>query len=311
LIIILINWRNEQQTLACARALKAWQVFKPCLLVVDNESTEASRGALRLILKEDEIQSSVANVGYGGGNNLGIAWALAKNYDYILLLNSDAEISEAGLIRLVQRLDANPQISALGPVLNERSRLLAGGRNVARFPTTRIAVAKSKLKTLPGFPFIEVDYVPGAVFLARASVFRSVGLLDEDFFFSGEIADFCKRAKDRGHKFMVDLEVEARHRSAVTTPCMRDVLYDYYNLRNRFLYVKKHHASRKTMYFAYWTGIGAVSLCRALACGKVRKAQAILLALAHAHTDHYGIVNARFVRTKEVAATRGLCLPQS
>ena len=95
LAVILVNWRNEQQTLRAIEAVRGWGALKPDLIVVDNESTDASRKALAAALPPNTLVTSKINRGYGGGNNLGIARALSRNADFVLLLNSDAEIAEA------------------------------------------------------------------------------------------------------------------------------------------------------------------------------------------------------------------------
>jgi GT2 family glycosyltransferase len=132
------------------------------------------------------------------------------------------------------------------------------------------------------------------VFLARAELFRHTGLLDEEYFFSGEIADFCKRASAQGRRMCVDLEVEVRHRPDVATLNSRDVLYAYYTLRNRLLYISKHHASTRHLYFLYWTAIAAFMLVHALARGSARKARAILLAVIDGYQYRFGNQNALF-----------------
>ena len=299
LAVILLNWHHERQTIRCACTISAWREIKPCLYVVDNESTEATRRALTAGLGSASLICSPLNLGYAGGNNLGIRQALSAHCRYILLHNSDAEISEAGVIRLIARLQANPQISVLGPLMHEtrngRSHLLAGGRNIACYPGTRTPMDPSDLKMLPGYPLFAVDYVPGTILLARADTFTERGLLDEEYFFSGEIADFCKRVKDSGRGIYVDLEVEARHDCGQAPPTAREKLYVYYGFRNRFLYVTKHHTSEKTKYFAYWTLLGALAFVRALALGKLGKARAIMLALMHAYIGRYGNQNASFL----------------
>jgi GT2 family glycosyltransferase len=298
LTVILVNWRDEKQTLRCVHAVKSWQALKPELLVIDNQSTEATCKTLAAALAPDKLICSPVNLGYGGGNNLGIRRALAAEEKYILLLNSDAEISEEGVSRLLKRLQTNPEISILGPVIHEErdgvTQCLVGGRDIARYPSTRIAVQPGEVKTLPGYPLHEVGYVSGTVFLARCRVFAEIGLLDERYFFSGEIADFCKRARDRGHKVCVDLEVEARHDIGRTPPHIRETLYVYYSLRNRLLYARKHHASEKLRYFTHWAIAGGLELASAIKDWKMAKARAIFLALAHAYTNRYGDQNAKF-----------------
>ena len=92
LAVILVNWRNERRTLRSIEAVRGWGALKPDLIVVDNELTDASRRALAAVLPPKTLVTSKINRGYGGGN-LGIARALSRNADFVLLLNSDAEIA--------------------------------------------------------------------------------------------------------------------------------------------------------------------------------------------------------------------------
>jgi len=165
----------------------SWQTLRPRLFVVDNEATEATWSALSAALPAGNLVRSAVNLGYGGGNNLGIKRALAEKLEYILLLNTDAEISPAAVSRLLERLEGHPEISIVGPVIHEghgdATRVLVGGRDIARYSSTRIAVPLHEVKSLPGYPLHEVDYVSGTVFLARAGVLQEIGLLDEDYFF--------------------------------------------------------------------------------------------------------------------------------
>jgi GT2 family glycosyltransferase len=305
LCIVLVNWRNEEETRRCATALMRWQKLNRRLLIVDNESTEASRGVLREVVGPDGLVCSSTNLGYGGGNNLGIKHALAAGCEYILLLNTDADLSEDSARGLLKRLEENPEVSILGPMILEaaygRDQPLVGGRDIARHVFTRIKLRRDRIKQLRDYPLHVVDYVPGTVFLARAEVFRDTGLLDEQYFFSGEIADFCKRASANGHGICIDLEVEARHRPDASAANSRAVLYTYYTLRNRFLYASKHHASSRHLYFLYWTTIAALMLGNALARGKPGKARAILLAVIDGYQHRFGNQNALFEDMRRAA----------
>jgi hypothetical protein len=275
----------------------AWKCVKPHLIVVDNESMEQSKSALSAILEPENLICSSLNLGYGGGNNLGIKRALAVKDKYILLLNADAEIAAANVDRLLERLDNNSQISILAPVIRESDagqRRSVGGRDIARHSLTRILVPADQLQQIPGYPLYDVDYVAGTVFLARSNVFEEIGLLDEEFFFGGEIADFCKRARALGHRICVDLEIEAQHDPSRTLPHIRETLYRYYSLRNRFLYIRKHHFG-EISYLAYWSFSGLAAFMRALCLGRIATARAILIALWHASRGRFGNQNAEFV----------------
>ncbi len=299
LAVIIVNWRNEEDTLRSAAAVRDWNSLKPKLIVVDNESTEGSRKALASTLDVRDLISSEINLGYGGGNNLGITRALAGNAKYVLLLNSDADISEAGVTRLVDRLEANPEISILGPVIHEQQHggviCVIGGRDIALSRSTRIAADPNALAEVPGYPLNHVDYVPGAVFLARRTLFEEIGLLDEQFFFSGEIADLCKRARDKRHRLCVDLEVEAHHDTGRQPQQVRETLYAYYSVRNRILYARKHYPDRRVRHFSFWAMTSGLEIAKALAKRKRAKARAIFLALAHAYANRSGNQNAAFM----------------
>jgi GT2 family glycosyltransferase len=297
--VIIVNWRNERETLRCAGAVRSWSTLKPELIVVDNESTIASREALAGALDPHCLILSETNLGYGGGNNLGIKQALSGRRECFLLLNGDAEISEVAVTGLLTRLEANAAISILGPVIHERQpggvQCLIGGKDIARSVSTRIAADAAALTALPDYPLNAVDYVPGAVFLARRTVFEQIGLLDERYFFSGEIADFCKRASAMGLKSYVDLAVEAQHDARKTPQQLRETMYAYYSLRNRMLYARKHYPAEMVKHLTFWTGVCMVESARALGKGKVGKARAILLALAHGYINRSGNQNAALV----------------
>ena len=263
--------------------------------MVDNQSTAQSREALSATLAPEELICSARNLGYGGGNNVAIRRAMAARKNYLLLLNSDADISQDGARQLLERLASNPDVSILGPIVREGNdgEYLVGGRDIARFPDTRIIAQADSIKSLPDYPLHHVDYVPGAVFLARAAAFEKIGLFDEQYFFSGETADFCKRAQEGGYNVCVDLEVLARHH--VVASGMRETAYVYYNLRNRFLYASKYHPAEKRRYFLRWVGAGALAFAAAVRHGKIKKARAILLALAHGLSGRYGDQNVKFI----------------
>ena len=305
LAVVLLNWRSEKRTLRSVEAVRGWSTLKPELIVVDNESTRGSRKILGAVLPPSSLVISKVNRGYGGGNNLGIAGAITRNADFMLLLNNDAEITEAGVERLLARLAHNPSIGAIGPVIHERQSdqvvCLIGGKDIAQNIVTRTIVDPAKLANVPGYPMIEVDYVPGAVLLVRRTLFESIGLLDEQYFFSGEIADFGKRARDKGYRLYVDLDVHAAHNATETQEELRDTLYAYYSLRNRLLYARKHYPEERVKYLALWSKVCLIEAGRALMQRKFGKARAFLLALTHAATNRFGNQNGSFLAGPSIA----------
>jgi GT2 family glycosyltransferase len=247
------------------------------------------------VLGRNELILSEANLGYAGGNNLGIAHALRGTAPFVLLLNGDAAIAEQNLASLLATMRDNSDVAILGPTLHEWQHggayRYAGGKDIAQHALTRL-VAPPRV---PGDSLRDVDYVPGAVFLARRSLFETIGMLDEQFFFSGEIADLCKRARSSGYRVCVDLAVEAQHDARETPQPLRDTLYTYYSLRNRLLYANKHYPSEKAKHRSRWLKFCLAELGRALAAGRLGKARAIALAIAHGCAGRFGNQNASFL----------------
>ena len=209
------------------------------------------------------------------------------------------------MVRLLARLARDPSMGAIGPVIHERQHdsvvCLIGGKDIARNVATRMTADPAELATVPGYPLIEVDYVPGAVLLARRGLFETIGLLDEQYFFSGEIADFGKRARDKGYRLCVDLDVHAAHNVWETQQELRDTLYIYYSLRNRMLYARKHYPEERFKYLALWSKVCLLEAGRALTHKKFGKARAFLLALAHAATNRFGNRNNAFLADPPVS----------
>jgi GT2 family glycosyltransferase len=297
LAVVLLNWHSEQLTLLRAAEVRSWASIDPAVVIVDNESSASSRAALEAEPGIAKLIVSTANRGFAGGNNLGIAWAIEQRFEYILLLNTDACIAEGAVLALLERLDRYPDIAVIGPVLKQRGateQFLVGGRDIARHGATRTAMAPDEFRRLADYPLHRVDYVPGAVLLARRAAFEQVGLFDEQFFFSGEVADFCRRIRRRGGRSCIDLDVGADHDIGQTAHALRATLYVYYSLRNRFLFARKHYPTMRFWYFARWTMIGAWELAKNIARGRIGTARALALALRDGLRGRVGNRNALF-----------------
>jgi len=297
--IIILNWNDAEVTQQCLRAVFGWDSINSAIIVVDNASSDDSADSIVAAYPEINLVRSEINRGFAGGNNLGIVKAQALGCDAILLLNSDAEVSESGVATLISDLDnthagwGHPDSSKpdethnmepgcphpeaapiiIGPAIEEKSVsgsvLTCGGRDIGKYSRTRITCTRraapdafgrgSSLASFggTGWPTLqelsEVSYVPGTVLLVPSSVFEKVGLLDEDYFFSGEVADFCARAHQQGIDSVIDMSVTAHHGDENEEKPLRGSLYIYYTLRNRFLYVSKHGGNAKFWLKSMWT----------------------------------------------------------
>ncbi|MCB0667515.1 MAG: glycosyltransferase family 2 protein [Saprospiraceae bacterium] len=227
------------------------------------------------------IRSEV-NLGYAGGINLALSEILEENFEFILLLNTDIRFGREELAAFINTAKEDHSSAIFGPVLCEGESKYYGGRDIARHLNTRLQE--------PGNP----DYVPGTVFLCRAEAFRQVGFLDPGYFFSGEIADFCRRASERNMRLRIISEVEVMHQVEEKSS-LRESLYFYYNLRNRFLFARKHYTSKYGYYAAHWILRGIRIFAGALWLGKRTKARAVFWALYDGLMGNFGNRNDRFL----------------
>lgn len=271
--------------------ISRWSGLKAEVIVIDNGSTHEDLSLLRNAESRFQLIINETNLGYAGGNNRGITKALEEGFPYIMLLNSDASISERCAEQLLECMKHSPDLGVVGPLLEEGGVNYAGGRNIGVYSRTRITYKREDghSERLP------VDYVPGPVLLARREAFEKAGQLEEEFFFSGEIADFCRRVKLAGLKCGVYTGCRASH-TPDTGSTMRETLYNYYTLRNRFLFIKRHFRYTKFFWILRWVTGGTVQIIIALLKGKRERAHALWLGLLDGVSGRFGDRNAQFIR---------------
>jgi len=288
--VIILNWNAAADTLACLGSVLAWETLTPRVWVVDNASSGDDVAQIYAAFPAVSMIQNDNNAGFAGGNNVGIAVALDAGCEEILLLNNDATLTEEDVLRLQAVLRMQPHIGIVGPALWDADHpdtlLSAGGKDIAMHIV-------SHNYTLPDqAEYLETDYVPGTCVLFRAALFRTIGLLDEAYFFGGEVADFCARARPAGFISVIAPQVRVYHRLARSSTS-REQFHIYYILRNRFLYVRKFYPRRRWSLFALWVGYGLYVAALALLQRKRWRARAALLGVLDGVRGRYGGQNAR------------------
>jgi GT2 family glycosyltransferase len=295
--VVIINWNDAAATMTCVRSVKQWTALQPRVWVVDNNSSDGSAELIARECPDVHLIRNEVNCGFGGGNNLGLVAALEAGCDEVLLLNNDASIDEENLARLSGALRQNERLGIVGPVLRERSTgalLAAGGRDISRHIVSHMRPARIEPAVY------EVSYVPGTVALVRSDVLRAVGLFDEAYFFSGEMADLCERAWRHGYICAINGRVTAFH-DLQHSAQLRQALHLYYILRNRFLFVRKFRSQQKLPLFAFWLVYGLAFTGAALLRGQRGQARAMGLALADGLRGQFGGQNDRVLRAGEAS----------
>ncbi|HSL82865.1 MAG TPA: glycosyltransferase family 2 protein, partial [Thermoanaerobaculia bacterium] len=143
------------------------------------------------------------NLGPAGGYNLGMAWAMDRGYDYLLILNNDVEAHPGMLTELVRVAESDPTIGCVGPktyYFSDRRRLASAG-GIIRFKESVTRERGQGARDRGQFDRDEeVAYLNGCGMLIRREAIEAAGLWDPVFFLSVEDADWCMRAKRRGFR---------------------------------------------------------------------------------------------------------------
>ncbi|OGZ34499.1 MAG: hypothetical protein A2174_02690 [Candidatus Portnoybacteria bacterium RBG_13_41_18] len=237
--IIILNWNGCQDTIECIESLKKinYQDYK--IVVVDNGSTDASIEIIpKKYFQDINFIEIKKNLGYAGGNNVGIRYALEKGADYVLLLNNDTLVSPDFLSKLVAISESSEKIGMAGPKIlfaNDKNRIWFGGGVFTwfggdkHFRYNEIDANDSQK---------DIDYMTGCALLIKKEVIEKIGLLNEDYFLYYEDIDWCLRAKKIGHKIVYEPSSKIWHKVSRTAKPAWDKIIFYYHARNALLLAK-------------------------------------------------------------------------
>ena len=112
---VILNWNNLPDTTECLESLRRLDTPLDEIIVVDNASTEASARYLREMFPEVTILENQRNLGFAGGNNVGIRYALERGAERVLLLNNDTVVSPSFLQELTRAMDRDSFVGIAGP----------------------------------------------------------------------------------------------------------------------------------------------------------------------------------------------------
>jgi GT2 family glycosyltransferase len=192
---IILNWNGRQDTLECLDLLKKCTYPQLSVIVVDNGSTDDSVTRIRAAHPDTLLLESGKNLGFAGGNNLGIRYALAHGAEYLWLLNNDTKPDPDALTALVAKALTDKAIGAVSSICY-----------YADAPSTVEAWAGARVNLWIGYgrnttvPHRDDWFhsLNGTSMLVARTAIADAGLLDEGFFLYWEDTEFCLRLRKRG-----------------------------------------------------------------------------------------------------------------
>jgi hypothetical protein len=238
---IVLNWNNAPDTVACLASLRQMDYPDCEILVVDNGSQDGSVDQIRQRFPTLMILALEKNLGYTGGNNQGIKFALNHGCDYIWLLNDDVVVARDALTALIVAALHEPQAGFLGPKVYMREKpqyiLSAGGLLNDNWQPEHRGIGEldeGQFDTVA-----EVGFLSGCALLVSRKAIETAGALAEGFFAYHEDVEWCYRVKKAGFKLLFVPEARVWHPDTR----LRDAdspLVTYYMSRNTLLFLAKH-----------------------------------------------------------------------
>ena len=247
--LITVNFNGAEKTIELLESLRSQTDLDFEMIVVDNSS-----GAEDILKLESYISSgqnfklikNSANLGFSGGNNVGIKKVLAEGFEWIVLINNDTHVESQFIFQL--KTFASKHIGEIIALpTNEGDRTAYCGIVEWLKPTL-----PHQYKSIDNNYLQEKGYVIGAGLGIHKSVFERIGFLDERYFLYFEDADFSMRAKQTG--ITIDIASVAIHHSvSSTTKKLGSPLLLRYHYRNAHLFNWKNGPTWIKLILPFWS----------------------------------------------------------
>ena len=247
------------------------------VIVVDNGSANNEAETIASRYANVKCIRSERNLGFAGGNNLGISHAQGK---YLFFVNNDTEVSMDDIERLINRIETSEHIGIVCPKI----RFFYGDRHIqyAGFtPMSRITCRNR------GIGYNEADigqydtprqtaFAHGAAMMARRDTVNKVGLMPECYFLYYEEMDWSMMMKRNGYQIWYEPSATVYHKESQSTGA-NSPLKTYYLTRNRLLFIKRNSEHFRLLSYLYMICIVATrDILKNILCAKPKLAQATI-----------------------------------
>ena len=235
--IIVLTWNEYNDTAECLESLGKINYSNYKIILVDNGSQDGSIQKLRKRFGKNEkirIIANEKNLGFAGGNNVGIKYAMDKGADAVLLINNDTIVDPNFLTELVKAEKENKQAGILGSKIyyeENPKRIWSAGGKVSKLLTKGVHIGYNEIDNGQYSEMKKCDYLTACCFLIKKEVIKKIGVLADDYFLYYEDTDYCLRARKAGYDCLYTPASKIWHKiSRSSKPGSSS--YIYYHTRN-------------------------------------------------------------------------------
>lgn len=240
--IITVNYLQPEPTIDFLHSLSIHaKGVEVEVIVVDNGSKEDHTALFQSVYPDVVYIRSERNLGFAGGNNLGIRHATG---DYLLFLNNDTEITAGFVQALCAALESRPDIGLLSPLIlyfEDQRKIQYAGYTPMNYITGRNSNIGAMDDDNGQYDDVttETGYCHGAAMLCRRADLERVGLMAEHFFLYYEELDWCEKFKRAGLKTGFTGKAKIYHKESMSVG-KESPLKTYFMIRNRWLFIRRN-----------------------------------------------------------------------
>lgn len=252
--IITVNFNQPQVTIDFLKSVNMYTISEQVeVILVDNGSREDHEAAFKAVYPNLVYIRSAENLGFAGGNNLGIQ--IAKG-DHLLLLNNDTEITGNLIEELSAELENNPEIGLISPLLLyfEQPQIIqyAGFTHMDYLTCRNKGIGNMEEdKGQYNLDSRETGYCHGAAMMCRRKDLEQVGLMAELFFLYYEELDWCEMFRKAGKKIWFTGKTKVYHKESMSVGKESNIK-TYFMTRNRMLFIRRNTGFLNTMFFSIY-----------------------------------------------------------
>jgi len=252
--IITINYNSLEVTCELLDSIRRFGCENTEVIVVDNASSENPETYLRNHYPECVFIRSEKNLGFAGGNNLGIQKSRGH---FLFFLNNDAELTEGATEKLLKLFSTNSGIGIASPKICYHNAKLGSEPDVIQYVgATHVHPLTARNSTLGEK---EIDngqyqtakptaYAHGAAMMVPRSVVEKVGMMPEEFFLYYEELDWCEQIRRAGFEIWVEPNALIYHKESYSVSKI-SALKTYYLNRNRLLFMRRNRSKAQWRMF--------------------------------------------------------------
>lgn len=253
--IVTVNFNQHQVNLDFLESIKTNYPnnYNVEVIFVDNGSSHQFEKEYKSLFPELIYIRSEENLGFAGGNNLGIAKATG---DYLLLLNNDTEITPGFIDTIVNELEQNPEIGLLSPLIlyyDQPNTIQYAGFTEMNYITCRNeGIGNMQINTGQfDDESRETGFCHGAAMICRKADLLKAGLMADEFFLYYEELDWCEKFKKSGKKIWFTGKAKIYHKESISVG-KESIIKTYFMTRNRMLFIRRNTTIFNTVLFSIY-----------------------------------------------------------